>query len=309
MSDLINSINKVKALKNSKGIQYLLNAGSRILGNPIYIHDIDYRLIANTENIATDDYLWNELVTIGKHSEDSIDLFKNEYFIDAMANAKIITLLVSDKLKYDRIIGKVLSKNNVMAACAGIIACNKPFDEDDSIAFEILCKKLSKEISKSEFYSTYAEEHQEAVINKLIDGSIIDKKLYTRRVAEVYEGLKNYLYIAVADIGANKNKVTYFKNMFKQAQPKFKYSVYGDNVIIIFSSDDITLNVKKELKKLNKIIEENGICVGISNCFENLFELRKYYIEAFRALNYGLQSTESKRFFLYDEVSEDDSER
>lgn len=301
-----NKIEQVKALNNGKGLQHLLNIGCEILGNPVYIHDTNYKLLAHAENIVTDDPLWNELVTTGIHHEKTIEFFKNEYFIDAVANVKTITFLTSNKLKYNRILGKILNGTNTTVACANVVACNKPFENNDPIIFETLCQKLSQEISKSEFYQAYGEVQQEAVIRELIEGRVEDKKLYTHHVAEIYKGLKNYLFIAIADISKSDfrhTRLVYFKNVFKQTQPMFKYAIYAGYIIIIISSDNVTLNVDQDFKQLKKVIEENNIYVGISSCFENLFESRKYYIEARSLLKYGLKSAGTRRIFLYSDNS------
>lgn len=305
MSNLMNKIKQINALENGGGMQYLLNEGYKILGNPIYVHDIDYKLLSCTENIITDDPLWNELIITGLHGDDTIELFKNEYFIDAVANAKNIAFLASDKLKYSRIIGKILYRNNFTVACANIVACNKPFQDDDPIIFERLCTKFSLEVSKNEYYQIYGETHQETVIKELIEGCINDKRLYTRCVAELYDGLKNYLYIAIADIAKfdpEHARLAYFKNVFKQTYPMFKYAIYSGYIVIIISSDDIKLNIKEDLKELNKLVEEHNICVGISHCFENMFDAQAYYTEAFKALNYGLNSAGSQRIYFYNEI-------
>lgn len=73
---------------------------------------------------------------------------------------------------------------------------------------------------------------------------------------------------------------------------------------MIISSNDATPNVKKDLEKLKKLIEENHIFVGLSNCFENLFESHKYYVEALKALNYG-KSTGNQRISLFSQIPAD----
>lgn len=56
-----------------------------------------------------------------------------------------------------------------------MIACNKPFEEDDPVAFEAFCHVLSQELSGSEFYQNYEKMYQEALIRQLIEGSVKDK--------------------------------------------------------------------------------------------------------------------------------------
>ena len=308
MGNLSNEMENIKTIKRDKGVQYLINEAAKIFDNPILMYDLDYKAIAYTENIVTDDPLWNEFVKIGGYSSESIELFKDECFIDVEANTKTIAILSSDKLKYDRIFGKIYNKNNITVAGVNLVACNKPLDDDVSAIFEAFCKILSKEVSKDGFYQTYGESYQENLIGKLIDGNIEDKRLYPLRMDIIYSGLKNYLYLAVVDVvrcDPEYTKLLYFRDLLRQTQPKFKYAIYSNYIIIIISSNSMKLNIKKDLKKFNGLFEQNNVYAGISSCFENLYEFQKYYIEAVNALNYGLtKDNSSQRICLYDEIKE-----
>lgn len=296
MCNSTNKIELVKALRNGIGIQHLLNEAYKILGNPLYIHDRDDKLLAYTDNVITDDPIWNEIVAYNSVSSETLELLINERFGEAVANAKRIAFLTSDKLKYDRILGKLFNSDNTRMASVDVIACKKPFEDEDPMVFEEFCKILSQELSKNELYQNYGKIYQENIIRQLIDGSIIDRPYYSGRIEDIYKGLKVYLYLAVADISEcdpKHAKLRYFTDLFKHIQPEFEYSIYSDYIVIIMSSDNTSLNVKEDLNKLYRLFERNNIYVGISSHFENLFELHKHYIEAVHALNTVLKNTNS----------------
>ena len=305
MSDQLNKMEKINSLKNGRGVQYLLNEAYKILGNPILVHDMEYKIIAYTENIVTDDPIWNEFTTTGTVGRERLEFYKNEKFYYAAANAKKVTFLISDKLKYERILGKLFNSDNIQIGIASIEA-HTPFPDDILKLFECFCSVLNKEFSKSEYYRIYGQEYQEILINKLIEGDIEDKEIYTAHVESVYMNLKKYLYLAVVDTvqcDPEHIRLPYFRDLFKKTQPAFKYCLHSDYVVIIISSDDEIFCVKKDLNKLNRIFKQNNVYAGISGCFENLFELKKYYTEAVHALNCGLKSNGLQQVFLYD-VSE-----
>jgi len=310
MGKTMTKMEQLQALKNNEGIQYLLNEAYKILGNPILVHDMDYKIIALTENIVTDDPIWNEFAATGTISSDWLEFYKNENFLDAVANAKKIAFLMSDKLKYERILGKLFNRDNIQIGIVSMEA-HKPFLDDIAKLFECFCDILNKEIATIEYYRNYGQEYQETLINKLIEGRIEDRESYSAHVESIYMNLKYFLYLALADItlyDPTYTKLPYFLDLFKCTQPAFKYSIYSNYIVIIISSDDEMLNVKKDLIKLNKLFEQNNIYVGISSCFENLFELNKYYVEAVNALNYGLKSNSAQRAFQYCEMNQNSSQ-
>jgi len=306
MSTLSEKIEMIEKLRDDHDFQHLLNESFEILKNPIMMYDTtDYNLIAYTEGIVTDDRFWNEITTNGKFCMESQEFFKKEGFIDDMANARVITFMLSDKLKYERISGKLFNKNNVHVVNLTIVACNKSFEPDDPAVFEALCNLFSQKISASRFYQDYENTYQELLITKLIDGSIVDRELYTAHIAILYGGLKTNLYVAVLDFtqcNPEYDKLTYFRDLFRGMQPAFKYAVYSNYIIIIISSDNVMLNIKKDLSKLNDILKRKNIYAGISSCFENIFELPTYYSDAVKALNFGLTSHSGQQIYLYDKI-------
>lgn len=290
MSNTTGKMKQLRALEIGKGIQYLLNEACRILGNPVLTHDMEFNLIACTENVVTDDLIWNEVLTTGRVSRNLMEFYKNESFFDAAANAKKITFLPSDKLRDKRILGKLFSSENIQIGCASIKEDHQPFDDDDPVLFEFFCDVLNREIAKSEHFRVYGQAYQETLINKLIEGSIDDREIYTAHVESIYRNLKEYLYLAVIDTAQSNPtfaELSHLRDMLKRAQPAFKYSIYADRVVMIISSDSAVLDAKKAMCKLGGLIKQNGLRIGISECFDNLYELQKYYAEAVDALNHA----------------------
>jgi len=281
-SNLASKIKRLKSIKNGKGVQHILDEAYKILENPILTHDMEYKVIATTENIVTDDPIWNEFESTGMVGYDRLVFYKEEFFFELAANAKKITFLFSDKLKYDRIYGKLFTENKIQIGCACMVACYNPFDDDSSELFEVACDILNKEFCLSKFYQTYGQTYMETLVSQLIEDSIEDKSLYIAHMESIYISLKSHLYLAVVDMtqcNPTYTKLVYFRDMFKQVRPDFKYAIYSKYIVIFISSDNATLFID-DFDKLYGIFEQNNLCVGVSRCFENLSELSKYFNEA-----------------------------
>lgn len=305
MSDTISKMERVKRLEKGRGIQFLINEASEILGNPILMHDLDYQAIAYTQNVVTDDPFWNEFVNNGGHSRGSIEILKNENLIDIASYAKTVTILSSKQMGYDRIFGKVYNKENIVVAAVDIVSCYKPFEKGDVKIFEVFCKKISQEVSENEFYTNYGQMYLEKLVTQLIEGDIEDKKLYSVHVEIVYHNLKNNLYLAVADIshcGLTHDNLIRIRDLFAQVRPTFKYAIYGNYIVFIMSTDSETLFAKNLLGELNKILKQNNIYVGISSRFENLFEMPTHYEEAVKTMQNGLKNNSSQQIFIYSDT-------
>lgn len=303
-------LKQVKSLKNAKGIQYILNSAYEILGNPMLIFNMEYELIAYSEGAVTDDPIWGEFMTHGRLCDETVAFFKSESFIDEVANSTIfdgITYLISDKLKYDRIFGQIYNKEHQPVADLVAVACDRPFEDDTPELIATICSVISKRLGKSKFYQDYGQAYQENIIKELLDGN---KELHSSHVANIDKDLKANIFVAVADITQCDPacaKLMYFQDLFRRRRRSFKYAVYSNYIIILISSDSMTLCVKKDLNKLYSLFKQHNIYVGISSGFQNLYELQNYYNKALEALNCGLKSNVEQQIFLYNEMVEEDN--
>lgn len=304
--NLPNKLEQVKNITNGKGLQYILDEASNILGNPILLFDIYYNLIAHTHGLVTDDPFWNELVTTKRFSQKTMDFFKAEGFIEAVANSNVVALLQSGKLKYDRINGTIITKDNIRLGNINVTACIKPFEDGDAELIEEICQIFLVEIEKSEHYSELDIAYQETLLRILIQGEPIDRQCETQiKVADIYRGLKTNIYLAVVNIPQDKNdysQLVHYRDLFRKTQNEYKYYIYSDYIIVLISTDNQTLRTGNDLYKLIELFKKNNMFVGISRSFENLFELHQYYTEAVYALHYGMESNSGQRLFFYNDT-------
>jgi hypothetical protein len=300
---LLDKSERLKAIENGKGVQYICDEAYKILGNPLLVHDMEYKLLAHNKDAVNDDPIWNEFATNGTIDISRLEFYKNETFFDMVAYAEKVTFLPSDRLKHDRIFGKLFTKDQIQVGCVIMLECDKPFENNDMQLFEIVCDILSEELSESEYYRNYAQTYMETLVGKLIEDSL-DNKLIdnTALITSIYAGLKGNIRLAVADISQidpTFNQLVFFRDLFKRTQPSFKYVIYSNYIVILMCSDSEIFHIKHDLHKLYKIFEQNNIHAGISSRLENLFILSKYYNEAVNALKHGLKTNDSQRIFPY----------
>lgn len=301
---------QLKNIKNGKGVQYILDEAYKILGNPLLMHDMDYKLIAFNKDAVNDDPIWNEFIKNGTIDFARLNFLKDETFFDMVAYAEKVTFLPSDRLKYERIFGKLFTRDQVQVGAVDIHACNKHFESGDMKLFEIVCDILNKELIDSEYYQNYGQAYMETLIGRLITGSLPNKLLYTAHIASLYIGLEANIRLAVADISQTDsafNRLAYFRDLFRHAQSSFKYAIYSNYIIILMGSASEAFHMNQGLQKLYEIFGQNNIYAGISGCFENSSDLRKYYDEAVDALNAGLKTNGSRRIFLCDRAGKNTS--
>lgn len=303
MSNSIDKLEQIKRLRNGRGVQYLLNKASAIFENPMLIHDMEYKLVASPDSAVVDDPIWNEFMVHGRVSKETIEFFMQEGFIDEVAGCDGVTYLTSAKLEHNRIFGQLYNDEHIPVADLCAVACNKPFEDDTPALIRAICKKISKELSRSAYYQSFGRIYQKSLFRELLEGGILDRKIDSDHIANLYRGLNTNIYLVVADItqcGQAHADLAYFEDLFIRRQPEYKYVVYQSYIVILMSTDESQPDVRAIFGKLYNLFKQNDICAGISSCLENLYELPVYYHEAVSAMEDGLTSNSSQRFYVYD---------
>ena len=306
MENVNAKLEELYEIEKGKGVQHILDRTREIMGNPALVFDMEYRLIASPANAVNDDPIWCEFMKYGKLGKKTIEFFKNESFIDSVANCTQfdgVTYLLSNNLKYNRIFGQVYNKAGLPVIDLVMVECESEFEEDTPELIRAVCNIITEEISRDEHYKSYGQSYQDSIIEQLIDGDIDDKEIYAGHVSNIDRGLKSNIFIAVAKVPLANPSYTYlafYRDMLKQEEPAYKYSIYSGYIIILISSDNPVIKIRRELKNLIRPLERRKMKVGISDGFDNLFELRKHYLEAVCVLNSGKVVNGGLQISLYE---------
>lgn len=294
------------ALERSLKIEDILDVAYEALGNPIVVIDLAYHLIAHTENTVADDPLWNELTTLGMFSHETVNFFNEAKFISAYAESSTVSLMKNDGLKYDRACGIIFDHNGIQLGSIVVKTCYRPFRQEDFKLMEKVCECLAEALQAKGAYDNIVRvfEDEDTVISDLIEDKYVDKDLLEETLERLYANMKRNLYVAVVDVIQYESTLThlaYFKDLFKRLQGEYEYFVYLNNIVIIVSTDNATLNIERDLNGLHKFFEKYQIFAGVSSSFQNLMDIQKYYREALTALNYGLSTGLDINIFMYDD--------
>ena len=298
----LDSKQRILKINKKKGLSYILNEAYKILGNPIFVFNMEYELIAHSDGYDNDDCICAEFVKYGKLSTETIEFLKNEDFIDAVANCHGTVYLTSEKLKYERIFGQLYSDKLSPVADLVIVACEKPFCEQSGELVAVLCALISSELAHDMLYKEYARDYQERIVGLLAGGKIEQREIYSGHVANIYNTLRDTIYVAVADISRSDSAVelSVCRDVLTRRCPDFRYYVYDNTIIMLLSFEGKEFSLEHEqIKKLSRLLRELNLRIGVSNSFENLFQMEIPYKQARQAVQTANQDCTNRRIFRY----------
>jgi len=296
----MSKVEQIKLLENGKGIQYLIDAAKDIFQSPISVLDVNYNVIAFTDS-DFDDPLWKIMVSTKKLSLRAQEILSKMHIMEDIVNTTGCLIIRNHELKYARMIRYFYNKEHIKVGLIGAYELNTKFDDDCMAAFDLFADKMTSEIQDDQYYTTLGRTFHEDTIVSILDGVIKDSPLYAPSIQILYDGFKDYLYVAVVDTTQNnirQDNPVYFKNVFINKFRSYKYAIYSGYIVIIASS-----KFKQPYEELFADREcdpfiTNNLFVGISSRFENLYKLRTYYDQAVAALKNGLDKKDNQRVFL-----------
>ena len=300
----MNMPEQVNALENGKGIQYLLDSARNIFCSPIYVIDAFYNLIAFS-GVPVDDTYWNELIETGTFGAGALELMASENVVRDVSYSDKIVRLRSDKLSSDLISGHIYNGDNIWVGQM-TISEKIPFDTERIAAFEMLIDKISGEIHDYEYFTKQPTIFFQNTIEKLLDITAQSSPINNPQAQIMHFGFERYLYVAVVSIVRNdilenvhQSRLAYFQSLLKTKYQSFQYAIYTDHLVVLMSSQHSDYYSATYFSPNAGFFEENGLYIGISNSYENVYETRRYYDQALTALKNGIKQEGGQRVFYY----------
>ena len=296
---------QIEALELGNGIQYLLDSAYKVLGNPIFLFDVNFNMLAFND-VPMDDPIWNEFVSTCTLSKETLEFLASERITEDVVNADRFIVIRRDWIKYARMSGHIVNRDGIVVGLLTMYECNNAFETEIMAAFEALVDRTVSEIRDYDYFTMLPLTYHEDTINLLLDGAVVNPFLFNPQAQMLYDSFDEYLFLAVVSLDRNdmlehvhQNRLSYFKSMLKSQYPSNKYSIYSDYIVMLMSSKHRHSLGAQMLTAHIVLFEQNGLCMGISEGFENMYELRKYYDQAVTALTSGLARNSGQRVFLH----------
>lgn len=80
------------SLIQNNDVQELMDLSESAIGNPIVLVDLGFKLLAHTRHIETDDEIYNELVSHGYHTRQSIERLTKNRQVDSIKKASVLDI-------------------------------------------------------------------------------------------------------------------------------------------------------------------------------------------------------------------------
>jgi len=297
-AELLNSLIK------GRGLKYIVQLGSEILGNPIILMDSSFKLLATSTSREVADPSWNEMISLGYCPQKYITEFKRQKNTQKVVDSQLPVFIGHDSLRsLRRIVGKIIIRDTIVGYLT-VFENDQDLKEEDIEVTRLLCDVVSSEMQKNKNFENFSGVMYEYLITDLLDGKFDNRKIVMERIKSLQWDQPQDFYLITADIPKSDitfYHVEYLKRTVESFLPYCKPIYYDENLCIL-------LNLKKTQEldsiksSLAKLLKENNLTAGMSLKFTDIMAIKKYYEQSKNALRVGRVLKRHDYLYDYDEL-------
>ncbi len=276
------SASLLNSLIQGKGLNYIVQVGSEILGNPVFLVDASSKLLASSANTNILDTFWNDLVTSGYGNDKNLVPYVQDGLVDKVLHSHLPVMIdpgFPNSLK--RIVGKIQLKENTIGYI-GVLENSKKLTIEDIHITGLLCDVVASEMQKSKLYDSLNGVRHEFLLIDLLEDRIGSRSIMKERSNSLFNTDYANLYVIVLNLSENiinSHTLGYLRWSFESLLPFCKSVYYCDQLILVINAKD-RKHWEEVRIKLIDILKENNLDAGLSLLFHDMEELKKYYNQA-----------------------------
>lgn len=296
------------ALYYGKGLQAIVDIGAKLIGNPMFILDTGFKALAVSKSVPVKNPVIRRDTERGYLNENALEYMKKKGWFDSLqSNGSILYFPISE---YQEYVGEnelhefcycYVKVNGVVAAYINILGENTPLLEYHKAWISKLAQFTAIELQKDLRFLNGRGAMYEALLTDLLSNRITDQLVAIRRLKLLDRELKRHLRVVTVR-KAHTEKSSFSAIEQDRIRDFFPDSIsvaFMGDIVLLVSSDDEILHTRAGEKMTNRTFTLNGLIAGVSNTFENVTDMHRYYVQATKALEFGTHIFSSGKLFYY----------
>ena len=295
-----------KATYSGRGLQAVVDTGAQLLDAPVAIMDTAFMSLAHAGAMNLQNEYYTKSFREGYIAEDTVKLLKKTRRIIQIQSQEGVfftpnTFPEIHTTSYGWLDVSVRI-NRMAVAYISVAGETHPFSEFDKDVLDYLAQVAALEIQKNEFFIQNHGIMYETFMYDLLDQRMKTPESVKSRMRVLNIKLEKYCYIiAIHRKKENRSGIipsgtqTLFRNLFRGS-----ISVpYKKGIVLLLSSADWNMDLPRENDELTALLKSHDLYMGISNSFQDLRLAGKYYLQAYRAIEYGRRIDGSSYWYYY----------
>ena len=291
----------IEVLHSNQGLQAIIDKAYDILQNPIIVVDSSYKILAMYQDphIAGDRTDLEEQRSLGYMLPSNIEAMHRAKVYEQTRIARYPFYNKDPKASHGWITALIYI-HGIEVGQIGVMDSSHPFTEVDFELIDFLCKIISLELQKSDFYRTNQGLMHSYFLSDLLDNKVHDGAAIEQRMINLGWKLTSNLHIMlISDLAKNffDGKAQLITSQLHSLLPSSRWVIYHGQIVFLLSSD--TPKIFDETEALYHYLEINHLTASISNSFDSILDIRKNYLQAVKAQTFGQRFHPQERIHSY----------
>lgn len=280
----------LEVIASGGNLEKLINTASKLMGNPLIVVDLSYKVLANSPEENITDFLWFDNVKNGYCSYDLIaELRKLEPLLKEVRKSNKPYEVTCDLSPIKKLICKIKIEGKTIGHIL-LFECEKQISSKDHDYLMLLRDILAKELDKKQFYRHTKNILSEEILYDILENNITDKAIIKERLANASFIFYKHISVGVIDISKFEVKQYVYMNNWNSHLsnlfPKGISIYYNDHIVLLYHYDNFS-DKENRIGKAKDFLLRNNLKMGISCDFSSLADCNYYYQQAKRSLEIG----------------------
>lgn len=287
-----------------RGLPYIIDIASELLGNPVMLGDNNHRLLAASDFKEVDDLPWMEYRNMGFTTYEYTQKYNFKQWIEkTVQSEKAVIGSLGEGYKYKRIFCIIRLEQRIVGHLA-VLEYNRSFTDKDLEITEFIRDVIADEIKNNQTSGYQYDWLANRFISDLLQGNLTEPELITDRAKRLQWKLPDKKYLIIIKYkhySETFSLISFIREskLFKAANGELTF--HDNNLILITGCSRTQYLTNEELRPLSDYLEQMHMIAGISQCFDEILEIPKAYEQALAAIRLGKKEEAMLNVYRYED--------
>ena len=289
----------LELLSHDGTVQKMVDLAYKYLENPIVVIDAGLRLIATKWDNPNMDEHTERIFRNGYLDMEDIKMMNYDNIHAKVKKSPGPVLVQNKNYKGDRIITMLSTKIDI--GQVAVVEIERPFRNIDYTLAEVLRDSIVQQMKKDEFIQSTKGFNYEYFLKDLLDGKYEMKTGINKRLANLDKQFSEPIYCIVIEINRTPGaiSITHIRSGFEALFNGISTIVYDGQIVAVISERNKAKITTEEVSIIEEYCEANDLYCGMSNAFNSITLLPKFYNQALTAIKVGADGKRTSGLFIY----------
>lgn len=281
----------VNSLISDNGLQSMVDLASEILGNPIFVVDLQQKYLAISSGVSPNNHFWQEEHKSGYISDEGTAMIERVNLDEKVRKNKEPYLfynpLFNQKMLIDTVLIQGIEVGHVM-----LQEFDSPYGENDSLLLRHFSHLIAIELQKNDIFTHNKGVMYSYFLADLLKNPNINMTNLRERLSSLGHTLKEELYILLippSSYHISKVRLEVILEQMHYLLHSSIYVIYEGAIVFLISRDKYAGLSEYELGRLEEFLNANRLKAGMSNFFTDLGDAPRFYSQALQAVELGTE--------------------